>query len=330
MRLNSKKRDLGQFFTKKDKWLKPQVVSFIKEANRNSVLDPFAGDGDILKAIAGINEWDNLCGLDIDNELNWELNDSLISIPKTDSIIITNPPYYAKNCANVNQSKSYKYFKDSEFDNLYQIALEKCLNASDYVVSIVPESFLLANVLLDRLQSITILEENPFDDTTFPVCVVCYGDTQTSLEEIKIYKGDKYCSTFKELISQDLKPQGWLKVKFNYIDGNIGIRCIDGVGVDDNIRFCLPVELDYDISKINKNSRFITVAQIDTDVDIELIIKKANEILNDYRVRTNDLLMLAFRSNKKNGVRRRRVDFKTVRAILEQSITSIKGVDMIE
>ena len=108
------------------------------------------------------------------------------------------------------------------------------------------------------------------------------------------------------------------------MDGQLGVRCIDGVGIEDNIRFCLPSELDYDLSKMNKNSRFITVAKLDYEGDIELLIKVANKVLADYRVNTHDLSMLAFRSNKKNGVRRRRIDFKTVRAILEEAIELIE------
>lgn len=321
-RLN-KKRDLGQFFTKHQIWLQPQVIEFISNINIDSVLDPFAGGGDLLK-VAKDTFSKEVEGYDVDRSLNWGWNDSLLTIPKTQSMILTNPPYYAKHTAFTKKSPSYRYFEGSAYDNLYQIALEKCLAASDYVVAIIPESFLVANVLLDRLQSITVLEENPFEDTTVPVCVVCYGKEATTLDEIKVYKGSTYCLTLKELLSYEKKPSGWLRVRFNDVQGQLGIRCIDGVGLEDNIRFCLPSELDYDISKINKNSRFITVASLDYEGDIHQVIEASNRILNQYRMITQDLSMLPFRSNKKNGVRRRRVDFKTVRAILEEAIIELK------
>lgn len=319
----SKKRDLGQFFTKHQIWLQPQVIEFISKVNKDTVLDPFAGGGDLLKSVTNVFS-KNTKGYDIDKTLAWEWNDSLLTIPQTEAMIITNPPYYAKHTAFTKKSPSYRYFEESVYDNLYQIALEKCLVASDYVVAIIPESFLVANVLLDRLQSITVLEENPFEDTTVPVCVVCYGKEATTLDEIKVYKGSTYCLTLKELLSYEKKPSGRLRVRFNDIQGQLGIRCIDGVGLEDNIRFCLPSELDYDISKINKNSRFITVASLDYEGDIHQVIEVSNRILNQYRMITQDLSMLPFRSNKKNGVRRRRVDFKTVRAILEEAIIELK------
>ena len=319
----NKKRDLGQFFTKNQVWLQPQIIEFISTIETDNVLDPFAGDGDLLKVAEDVFS-KQISGYDIDNSLDWVWNDSLVSIPKTEALIITNPPYYAKHTAFTKKSSSYRYFEDSPYDNLYQIALEKCLLASSYVVAIVPESFILANVLLERLQSITVLEENPFNDTTIPVCVVCFGDKSTTLNDIKIYKGDQYCLTLNELISFNKTPKKTLNVSFNMLDGQLGVRCIDGVGIEDNIRFCLPCELDYDLSKMNKNSRFITVAKLDYEGDIELLIKVANKVLADYRVNTHDLSMLAFRSNKKNGVRRRRIDFKTVRAILEEAIELIE------
>ena len=45
-RLN-KKRDLGQFFTKNQVWLQPQIIEFISSVKTDSVLDPFAGNGDL-------------------------------------------------------------------------------------------------------------------------------------------------------------------------------------------------------------------------------------------------------------------------------------------
>lgn len=93
--LNNKKV-LGQYFTKKDLWLKKQIVEFIKNSNCTIAYDPFAGNGDLLKLSEsyGINE---IKGLDIDNTLNWEINDNLKEIPHVDNaIIITNPPYLTK------------------------------------------------------------------------------------------------------------------------------------------------------------------------------------------------------------------------------------------
>ena len=43
--VDSKKIELGQFFTKGSEWLKPQVKEFIKQSNCKIAYDPFAGAG---------------------------------------------------------------------------------------------------------------------------------------------------------------------------------------------------------------------------------------------------------------------------------------------
>ena len=39
-----KKRTLGQFFTRGDCWLRPQIVGFIAKSGKHIAYDPFAGD----------------------------------------------------------------------------------------------------------------------------------------------------------------------------------------------------------------------------------------------------------------------------------------------
>jgi len=89
----TKKRSLGQFFTKNDFWIKSHVLNFIKSTGAKIAYDPFAGGGDLLSVARKIG-FKEIKGLDIDKSLNWERNDSLLSIPKiANAIIITNPPY---------------------------------------------------------------------------------------------------------------------------------------------------------------------------------------------------------------------------------------------
>ena len=84
--MNEKKK-LGQYFTKKDLWLKTQIIDFIKNSNCTIAYDPFAGNGDLLK-ISNLYGIHKVKGLDIDKGLNWEINDSLKNIPHIDNAII--------------------------------------------------------------------------------------------------------------------------------------------------------------------------------------------------------------------------------------------------
>src|SRR3990167_3945429 len=103
MNAQTKKRSLGQYFTKQNTWLRPQITQFIKSSGAKIAYDPFAGNGDLL----GIAQ---------------------------------------------------------------SFALKKCLT-NDYGVVIIPETFINSSFPKNRLVSITILEDNPFDDTETPVCV---------------------------------------------------------------------------------------------------------------------------------------------------------------
>ncbi len=54
-----------------------------------------------------------------------------------------------------------------------------------------------------------------------------------------------------------------------------------------------------------------------------MIIRLSNERLSEFRKNTDDILLSPFKGNKKNGERRRRLDYKTARAIIEDAYLSI-------
>ncbi len=143
MNAKIKKQTLGQFFTKNDFWLQDHILDFIKSTKATAALDPFAGNGDLLRVAEEIG-FKKTTGFDIDKSLNWKINDSLLSIPKiNNSIIITNPPYLTNYSAK--RKKIYdsviKYFKICKYDDIYQLAIEQCLN-NDFGVMIIPETFI--------------------------------------------------------------------------------------------------------------------------------------------------------------------------------------------
>lgn len=317
-----KKQDLGQFFTKNDVWLKTQIEEFIMKSGKSIVLDPFCGGGDLLEVAKKLGFTD--CrGMDIDKKLKWTYNDSLKGIARTDGIIITNPPYLAKNSAKRKLSSSYKYFEDNNYTDLYQIALARILESADTAVAIIPESYILTNLFMDRLASITVIEDNPFEDTECPVCVACFDNKAKELSAISVYKNTDWLFNMDELWRYKKTPKNAVPVAFNDVKGNIGIRCIDGVSAKDNICYTRPEDLNYDLSKIGVSSRSVTVASIETDRPVKKIITAANEILNDYREKTKDLLLCPFKGNQSDNTRRRRLDFTTCRAILEEAVAGV-------
>ena len=124
----SNKRQLGQYFTRQQTWLRPHVIAFIKSTNAKVAYDPFAGNGHLLKVAEDLGIKKTV-GLDIDPRLGWKVNDSLVNIPRIDgSIIITNPPYLTNYSAKRKKifERVSRYFASTSYDDLYQVALEKC------------------------------------------------------------------------------------------------------------------------------------------------------------------------------------------------------------
>ena len=78
--------------------------------------------------------------------------------------------------------------------------------------------------------------------------------------------------------------------------------------------------IDYDLTNIKESSRLITLIEVCADDEtIDKLIDHGNDILLDFRNKTSDILLSPFKGNKKNGERRRRLDYATARAILEDA-----------
>lgn len=321
-----KKVELGQFFTKKDIWLKPQVKEFIIKSDKTTAYDPFAGSGDLLNVAKNLG-FEKTFGLDIDNTLTWQQNDSLIKIPTlSNAIIITNPPYLAKQSATRKKFDLSKYFSSSQYNDLYLIALDRMLEAQSHVVAIIPESFINSNYhQKNLLSSITILEENPFTDTDCPVCVACFDSRPKPLTEVKVYKNQTYINTLKNIENLRLTPKNDVNIIFNDKQGWLGLRAIDSTNDINFIQFSHKHEINYDFNnKIKVSSRHITLINIPIPSNKQqALIDASNKLINKLRQDSADVLLTPFKGNTKKGIRRRRLDFRLARAILEQSYQSI-------
>jgi len=317
----AKKQSLGQFFTKNDFWLKNHVLEFIKVARVETAFDPFAGAGDLLIVAEKIG-FKKIKGFDIDSGLNWERNDSLLNIPKIDdSITITNPPYltnYSAKRKGVYKNVE-KYFSICGYDDIYQLAIEKCL-INDYGVMIVPETFINSKFPKNRLVSITIIEDQLFNDTENPVCVICFDKKNKSYDQVKVYKNNELLGNLEYFEKMRRVPHKNIRMKFNVPNGQIALRAVDTTNPKKPISFMRPEEIDYDLTSIKHSSRLITVIEMNASKKvIDKIIEHSNNLLFDFRRKTSDVLLSPFKGNKKNGERRRRLDYMTARAFLEDA-----------
>jgi len=320
---NDKKTLLGQFYTKDELWLKPQILDFIKLSNCDTAFDPFAGEGHLLDVAKRLGV-KNTKGLDIDTHLGWEINDSLISIPhiNNNTIIITNPPYLTNYSASRKGiiDKVKKYFNATTYDDLYLLSLENMLKSQRYVVAIIPETFINSNFRRKNyLHSITILEENPFEDTDTPVIVACFDGVFKDLSNVSVYKNNIRVNDLKSIENMRLTPKKDVNMKFNDINGWLAVRCVDTTNPNNMLRFDFKNNFKYNWEKgIKVSSRLLTLINIDVPTENRNdFVKECNTILNNLRRDTGDIIFSPFKGNMKNGRRRRRLDFKTCRAIVE-------------
>ncbi|MDR3163568.1 MAG: hypothetical protein LBT77_00630 [Mycoplasmataceae bacterium] len=331
--MNSKKKELGQFFTKKNIWLTDPVQKFIKSNFRGIILDPFAGAGDILQAVfIMLKSKVKLVGFDIDKNLKWKFNDSLNCIPIIkNGFIVTNPPYLSKNSCKRNKfNQTYnKYFMQCKHEDLYMIALEKMIQTGLPGIAVVPETFINSSFPKHKINLVVIIEPNPFDDTEVPICVVCFNEKkiQSFSDDYLIYKNYDLIGKYSELFKSVPNPNKILKdIRFNDKFGNIAIRGIDSTNPEHKIKFCLVGEINYDLNKISSSSRSITV--VSTKIEYKnsqliRLINNCNLILNKFRSKTKDVLLSPFKGNNKNGVRRRRLDYFIARQIISKAIETI-------
>ncbi|AXK51613.1 Eco57I restriction-modification methylase domain-containing protein [Spiroplasma alleghenense] len=326
-----KKNELGQYFTVKNSWITRPVLSFINKniLSRNLILDPFAGNGDLFDAINSKipNKEFEYKGFDIDKELSWEINDSLKQIPLNSpdkTFIITNPPYLAKNsCKRNGFNDTYKkYFNNSMHVDLYLIALETMIDLKIPGVAIVPETFINSKFSKEFISKIVIIEPNPFADTEVPICIVCFDGSKK--QDCVIYKNNDKIGKLSKLLEMNplAKNINLFDLRFNDIKGRIAIKGVDSTNPNEKIKFLNKSDLNYNLSNIKVSSRAITIinskklSNLD-DKSIEKMIDCSNSLLNNYREQTRDVLLTPFKGNDKNNSRRRRLDFKIARAIIE-------------
>jgi len=129
----------------------------------------------------------------------------------------------------------------------------------------------------------------------------------------------------QDLENLRLVPENNLKMKFNVLSGWLALRGVDST--DDNVRiqFNFKDKIKYNWEKgIKVSSRSLTLIELNiADNDKQNFINCANNILEVYRKETFDISLSPFKGNTKKGNRRRRLDYKTARAILEMAYADL-------
>lgn len=319
--MNCDKIRLGQFNTANSIWTTYLPCKIFIDENE-AFLDPFCGKNDILNAVQKINPCAKTIGLDIDKSLNAIYNDSLKEIPYRykDYAIITNPPYLAKNSA-TRKKLDIPYFAESNHDDLYKIALDKCLQNNDKVLAIVPETA-IHNYPTKWMKEIIITCDKLFEDTECPVCIIIFDKEYARHNRpIEIWNKSTYLGTFYDILIRPIEklsaPKAKYEIKFNDPNGELALIAIDSANGIDKIRFLKSKELQYSAPILNTSRAITKISLNNANVQIETLIERCNITLQKLRKESNDLILSSFKGNDKFGIRRRRLDFALARKIIE-------------
>ncbi len=189
-------------------------------------------------------------------------------------------------------------------------------------MAIVPETIINSTYPKYHFESITILEENPFNDTDCPVCVVCIDTSACAFDRSpEVFLGSTRIGRLGDLEAKRLQPRHSVEIDFNVPSGRIALRAVDLPNPSKPIQFMHREQSDYPADRIKVSSRLVTFVEIPTlkTEQVNDVIAKANVLLAQYRAETADALLSPFKGNTKEGRRRRRLDYATARAILEMA-----------
>ncbi|NDV78755.1 DUF5053 domain-containing protein [Dysgonomonas sp. 511] len=324
-----KTKQKAKYYTKSNPFnhkLFIEWLNMIPNYKNSRFLEPFAGSNNIIKLVKDVdNDISNWVCFDIappveNNVLQYSVTkrDTIRNFPSGFNICITNPPYLAKNSATRRKLK----YPDTHYDDVYKLCLDIMLSDCDYVVAILPESFITSNLFHNRLLGLISLNYNVFDDTNCPVCLALFIPQKLD-DNFHIYIGNEYIGTYNQLKNYNLTEytNNTINWKFNVPDGSIGVKCVDSQhGAD--IRFIRGDKINSDDIKIS--SRTLTrISGLPYNIELKSFIDVCNNVLSEYRMQTNDIFLTSFKGLRKDGKYRRRIDFKTIRCILNKATKTV-------
>lgn len=333
--MNNKKIIHGQFYTIGNPFLFEPFLSWFnivysKIQNKN-ILEPFSGANHIIKLVEEATEQSyNWNCFDVDPNTKFSkttlhpitIQDVLLNFPKNYELILTNPPYLAKNSAT---RKSIKFKYNTQYNDLYKYCLSVMLENCDYIGAIIPETFIIQSEkeLKERLELVISLKGKFFDDTDCPVCLALFSKDKT--DDFKIYSNNDFIGYYNELYNNyNINPIEKYSLKFNDPKGEISLISVDN-HIEESICFqkgeLIPSE------RIKNSSRTFSRIKLPFDIlheaQLEAIINESNNLVSDYRKNTQDVFLASFKGLRKDNKYRRRLDFKIARNILNQAIFNV-------
>lgn len=327
----SQKRELGQYYTINNPFDHPlfrEWMAFVDVTK--PILEPFAGANNILKLVYETGYDCDWSCYDIDppqetvfDKYKVEQCDTIANFPCGYETCITNPPYLGKSSA---RRRKIDYPWDE--DDLYKVCTSLILENCNYAALIIPESFITSDIHhktnnTKRLWGVVSLTNKMFNDTDCPVCLAMF--TPNGSDDIKVYNNHDYLGTLSELQSIDItgytSTNTWV---FNDKNGNIGVKTVDNQ-IEADCKFFHGDEINPNDIKVSSRA-FSRISGLPEEIDLDEFLNECNHVLNEYREKTKDVMLTPFKGLRKDGKYRRRLDFKTVKCIMNKSLENLKHI----
>ena len=312
-------RALGRYFTagRSNPFALLPFKLWAKRAGLPQVrlLEPFAGRGDLLHKLASVGLLSSEQGVkayDLTPAARFiKKRDTLLNFPKGFDVCVTNPPWLARNSASL---RGLPFPPNCRHDDLYKHALELCLLHCGYVAALIPESFIRSfarfPLFYRRCEAFVSLTGDLFCDTAHPVGLAMFSPKPQ--DDIILYRNNIRLGGYRELQRCLPSPRTEKYVRFNDPCGGLGLFALDNTK-EASIRFCHAEEVrGYEIGV---TSRAITIINIHHEVT-QRFINKINTVLDNFRNRTHDIFLTAYRGLRADGKYRRRLDWAQAKNII--------------
>jgi hypothetical protein len=338
------KKSAGQFYTVNCNY----ILNGVPRPPKNvKVIEPFAGQGDLLEWIGKDNPVD---AYDIDPKHPIVVRrDTLLDPPDYDgSWVITNPPYLARNHAD--DKTVFDRYSSNDLYKCFMISLanSRCLGGS----VIIPVGFFLSprdidvscrNAFLSkyRIQQVKYFEEDVFPDTSTTVVVISFVQTTEALSEQRVLwihrpsgleKEFSICKDHDWIIGGDIynlpTPTG-ISVR-RHVEGKplsdgetltgLTLTALDSGKA--NGRISLNYDCDYTYPAKDSSRAYLTICIKGATLDEKQqkdIATRFNEYIELKRVETWSLFLPQFRESKEYA--RKRIPFELAYRIILYLLT---------
>lgn len=312
------KREFGQYYTRGNPFGLVGFVDWAKDIflSQHTILEPFAGGNHIIRGLQAQGFADKFTSFDIKPTNDQvQQRDVLRDFPTGYDVIITNPPWLAKNSA-CRQGLPYPL---CPYDNLYKHSLDLCLQNAPYVAALIPATYLQSGLFQNRLHTfIALHDKNMFCDTDNPVALALFTpQEERPTKGAHIYHDNHFIGALMDLQDHLPKQQKRAAIRFNDPRGKLGFIAFDNTR-ENSIRFCHGENLEH--RKIGHTTRMITRIGIDSHQRLSQLIETLNIEVEDFRTRTCDVFLTPFKGLRHDGVYRRRMDYALARSFIAERL----------